>query len=610
MSKKNFILTSLILVVLFSFKDILLLASGGFSHLFPVVNTTRLTFEEVYCYIPFLNNLSISNLLSVNSTVLPLTIFIEWIIFKLFCFSNIDLYLFISHAFFPLCSFWLIFLIYKRYVSVPWATLLAFFGITFYNNFSMFPYIRQILMHPADIINSASLSPLEITRTPFPSFSFFIFLLCFYFSTLTYKISTKRYLLFTVFWSINIYIYLFNFIAGIIFWFSFMIFTQYVSVKPFSIKSLAKLLLLNTIIMVIVILPFLIKFYGNIGMYKDILQNLGFSSGHSGVIFNKWGIFFSYVLPLVLTLSVIKLYCADYYELFYRFTPVFILIATELVVLNLHIILGSFFQTHLFSIRIGNFFLPYLYYIPVIYFFSNPIKPIFHSRFKDRMSHIIHVFIKNTIIRYETIISILGITTVMFLVVASTLKYYDNHRNYVTPRMGIVYDRFKGLISVSKEEGTLVSEDIPVNLLLPVMSKSTSLFVNSFNTYMPKEEILERLILYAHIFKWESYRFLNFMMPYQAYESFYTKNDFVLSDAILNKGFGYWLLWHLRRMSVDELMLYRQRLLYKFENMDVKQALKKYKVTVIQAYSEINLSLPVELLKTGKDARLYQVNSN
>ncbi len=605
MSKKILIFMPFLIILLFSLKDILILTSTLWPHLYPVVNTSPLTFEEIYCYLPFLSHFSLTNLS--NFTFFPtITIIVNGIIFKWICFSNIDIYLFLGHFLFLLLSFWLIVLIYKRYISMSWALLFAFWGIAFYKNFSSIGYVFHVICNPGDIIKAANLTPLEITRTPFPSFSFFVFILCFYLATLKYKMSLKQYIALTTLWSLNIYVYLHNFVAGIMFWFCYIIFTHYIH-KSFNIKLLSRTLIINIFVMVVVISPVIIKLFFSTVIDKEIIQNLGLIYRNSGVIFNQWGIFLSYVLPLILTIIVIRCYCLDYYELFYKFTPIFIMIGVEIIMLNLHTILGSFLQPHLFSIRIGNFFSRYLYFIPVIYFFSASLKQLFHNKTENTVAKGIHAFFENYIIRYRVVISTLGIMGISFLIISSTLKYYNNHEKHVAPRMSVVCERAKELIA-SGECGTLVSEDIPVNLLLSVLSKNTLLLVNLFNNYILSEEILDRLVLFAHIYGWDEKQFLNFMMPHETYKLFYTDSNFVVSDDSLKNGFGYWLTWHRRKMEANESELYRQKLLDKYRNVGIKDALLKYEVKIIQSSGEINPVLPVKLLKTGKDTKLYVVD--
>ncbi|MCD4830509.1 MAG: hypothetical protein K8R02_01725 [Anaerohalosphaeraceae bacterium] len=609
-SGKFFVLVSLFIAGMLSGRDILLLCCKQFPHLYSVVDVPRQTFEEIYCYMPMLNNFSVSEIFSFLSMhpsqmSVYITMIVEGVIFKWLCFSNVDVFLFVSHLVFPLCSFWLVFAIYKRYLSRWWALLLAFWGITFYCNFSLFGYLFGVIDNPADIINSASLSPLEIIRTPFPAFSFFAFILCFYISSRSYKISQRKYALLTILWSLNAYIYMVNFIAGVMFWFMFIVFSKYIAEKGFNVKAIAKTVFINAAIMTIIVSPLFMKFFFNTTTDMQIIANLGMYHRDVGLVFGHWGFFVTYLLPIILVILVIRIYCADYYELWYRFMPVIIMVGVELVMLNLHLLLGSFFHTQLFSIRIGNYFLLYLYFVPIIYFFSVPFKSLFHNTDRQKFATVFHDFFRNYVIKYKIAISLVCIVLTSVHIVCSNMRYYE-HNKCSQLRMKSVYDNFGSLTSVG--DGTVISQDLPVNLLLPALSVNGSLFINSFNNLVQTDQILDRLTLYARIFNWSSDRFLAFMMPGKTIDGLYTENDFVFSQKVFESGFGYWLAWHSRKMNIDQLEKYRQDLLIRFNNINIKEAVKKYDLTVIQAFDEINPAVPVMLLKNENGMNLYLVD--
>ena len=81
----------------------------------------------------------------------------------------------------------------------------------------------------------------------------------------------------------------------------------------------------------------------------------GWMKTNSDIIFNQWGIVIAYLFPITLMIGVILLRCADYYELLYRFYPIFILMVVELICLNIHWLLPKGIYNAYFSDRIGNF---------------------------------------------------------------------------------------------------------------------------------------------------------------------------------------------------------------------------------------------------------------
>jgi hypothetical protein len=620
MNKSNnnllyFAFFSVFLVGIFSAKDLLILQSSLWGNLYPVVNTPAMTFEEIFCYLPLVNHFSLDTPLPIAPMSNPglselslfpaLTIIVQGIIFKWVCFSDINLYLLLNRILFPLASFWLLVAIYRRFIALPWALLLAFWGVTFYYDFSMTSYLWSLASNPGAAIELASSRPMEITRVPIPSFSFFYFILCFYCSIKTYKISSSRQILLSTLWALNAYVYLHNYISGIVFWLSYLIFTNYITHSKFGWKTLFKTLGLNSVIIFLVTLPFLLRLASFSGMDYEAIQNYGLIYRNAGVIFNSWGLIFSYFLPVALTAFIIRVYCSDYYELFYKFTPIFLMIFSELFTLNIHLVIGAFFQPELFSIRIGNYFTRFLYYIPVIYFFSLPPKNIDHG--KVLLRNIIHSIILNRVIRQKIPLVIAGIAVVSFMGISSNLKYLKNHNEITAPRMIEVEREFQELISISGNKGTIISGDIPVNLMVSIYTQNTSLLVNSFNNYIPRAEIIERLALFAKIFLWEENQFIKFMMPSENLSKMYKKNNFLITDRVLEEGFGYWLVWHIRDMSSEELVSYKKEVSNVFNELNIKNKLREFNVKYIQSRKELNPEVPFKILKSGKPYSLYKV---
>jgi hypothetical protein len=184
-----YISVTLGLLLLFGLKDFLLLLSPEWPHLYAVVGNPVLSWEETYVYLPFANNFSLATplpaapmadpFLSAFTNFPPLTLILSGVLLRWFFLGNVDVYLLAVHTLLPTAAFWVLFLIYRRYVAQSWSLLLAFWGVTFFRNFSSLGYWLDILKGQG-FLETASLSPLELTRTPMPSLSFFLFILTFY----------------------------------------------------------------------------------------------------------------------------------------------------------------------------------------------------------------------------------------------------------------------------------------------------------------------------------------------------------------------------------------------------------------------------------------------
>lgn len=605
-NKTLYIVFTFFLVFLFGFKDIWILACGKWPHLYAVVNTPRASWEEIYCYFPFTRHVSLTNILPAAPMTDPglskftnfpsITIVSQGIIFKYLCFSNMDLYFLLTHTIFPILSFWLIYLVFKRYVVTSWALLLAFFGVTSFPNFALLPYLFNLIQNPSGFIETASISPMELTRTPTPSFTFFFFILSFYISTKKQKLSEGRYIWITILWALNLYVYLFNFIAGILFWFLYIMFTRYIKDRHFNFWNITKTLLINLLVVMIVISPIVLKqLFFFTSLDGEIFQRMALVSKEAGLFVSDWGWIITYVLPVAAILFVIYMYCADYYELFYKFTPVFIMIFVEIFVSNIHIVTGRFFQPYLFSMRISDYFLRYLYFLPIIYFLSQPQKRLFHNDIKNRITDSFYFFVDWLIIRRRVLISFVGILIISLFSLFSSMRYIRHYENTVAPRMVAIMKDYDQLISsVNGEKGIVVAEEIPVNLLIPVLTKEETLIVDGFSNYTSNEEILNRLVLFAHIFDWDEQYFLDFIMPSLQYSNFNFNNSLILSDNLLKKGFGYWLLNHHRIMDAKELDEYRNEIIRAYEDFDLLSNMRRYQIKAVLAKEDINPLLPVK----------------
>ena len=615
-------LVTIFLLALFGLKDFLVLRNDEWPHLYAVVNNPVLNWEETFVYLPLANHFSLETPLpaapmadsdlSSFTGFPPLTLVLQGALFKWLFLSHIDAYLLAMHTLLPIAAFWVLFLVYRRYVTASWSVLLAFWGVTFFRNFSSLGYWIALLTQDDGFIRLASLSPMEITRAPTPGLTFLLFILTFYFTTRHDRLSQSTMLWFSLLWALHLYVYLFNFIAGTLFWFGYVIYSRYIQDKAFEPGRIVRTLLPNMAIVLAVSAPLLLKqLLFATPLDREIFRRMGVIVATAGPISSDWGFLLAYVLPLTIVIVVAWVSFADYFELLYRFAPIFLMIMVEIVVLNLHLILGQFFQPYLFSVRIGNYFSRFLYFIPIIYFISQPPKARLHHT--HRLSHALYPLYQQTaafVVRWRQVIVLLGIGLIAVVVVSSSLKYADNHAAQVAPHMARVSARLDALAATQPGDDLLVSEDITVNLLTSVLSQRESLLVSSFNNYTPEAEILDRLLLYAHIFNWDLEQFLEFMLPASTYTAFYSDNNFVISPQVLKQGFGYWLLNHRREMSADELAAYETMLSQRFEEYDVQAGARQYGVTAVQAFASINPALAIESATPLGDMMIYQLNTD
>jgi hypothetical protein len=612
-------LVSLVLFGVLALRDALILFGGPFHHLYSVVNVPAASFDEVFLYAPYAARFGLHTPLPAapafygdlsGFSFFPfLTLLINGLLFKGLCFSDPDLYLLTGHVVLPMLSFYLILKIFNRYVSLSWALLLAFWGATFLSRFSAFGYWAGFLREPSRAVALASGVPPEISRMPFPSLSLLVFLATFWLSTRTYWEKRGHLLGLTALWALNYYAYLFNFVAGILFWFGYILACHYFRKRPPAKAAVDILLCVG--VAALVLSPALWRFAHLSPVDHEVLSRLGVVERGAGAVVNPWGITFSYLLPIAATVGVVQLYCADRYELFYRFTPVFLLMAVELLVINLHLVVGEFVQPELFLTRIEPFFLRYFYFLPFLYFFAAPRKAFFHREVRgiDRAADRVHSFFSRTVIRYRALIAALGIAGIGWIVAMSSLRFYRDHVKEAAAPMASIEEHVRALAGLPSESGaaTVASEDLPANFLVPLLTPHDALIGSSFNNPVSTDEMLERLALYARLFRWGRERFLAFMLPSEEFEALLTDGGFRVTEAFLSRGFGYWLVWHRRRLGPEESERYRERLIRAYDTLDLPAALSKYRVRGIQAFGALAPGLAVQPLGSAGGMRLYSL---
>ena len=594
-----YIFISLFLFLLFGFKDLFILFSdNAWPHLYSVINSPFSSWEETYLYLsPILNPFS---KLPIFFPVI--TFLVHKILFSILCLSNIDFYLFVQHTILPICSFWVLYLIFKTYIKKSWAVLLAFFGITFYNNFSSIKYFANLLLNPGNFINSASLTPLEITRTPIPSVTFLLFITVFYLSIKSYRIALINTLLLSIAWALQIYIYPFNFIAGISFWILYLFFITYLQYKRSDNKwkAITFRITINFAVILIVTIPAVAKLFTQINSIDNLMI-----SANAGIILSSWGAFTAYILPLILLLFVIIINCSDYYELFYRFLPVFIMIIIEIIILNSHLFLGKAVQPYLFSLRIGNFFTRFLYFLPIIYFLCNPHKKIYHNPISNNFVAIFNKVSSFIFIKKRFWITSISIALLSLVVVFSNIKYIKNHLENAAPQMKktAIYGH-----QFSKDYFTssiLLSENMATNLFISLKNENNSFIQNSFTSPGSQKEILNRLILFGHIFNWDEEKFLSFMLPNEDSNNIFNDNNFIASEKFLNRGFGYWLMFQNKNIDKEKLVAYKKTLINKYLDFDLLKEFSKYPISQIQAFTAINKKLSFKSKQKFKNNTIY-----
>lgn len=586
-----------------------------------VVNTSTLQWEEVSCYFPFANRVSVSNPFPARPYADPsfkkftnfphLTLWVQALVYKLFCFGSPTAFFLTMHLLFPLLTFFLLYLAYLRFLTHrKWILFFSFAGVMSFNNFSYLEWLGAFLRTPGwdTLVSAASLTPPEMTRMPSPSFTFFFFMLCFYLTVKERKPSVGRSVTLSVLWGLNLYVYLFNFITGGLFWMFYLVYAQWLADRGIKPLSILKRLLPHAAILGLMALPVVFNVLQGDEVSRQIMEKMGLATRLSGVLIDPKTLVLYFVLPLAAAFLVVKVFAFDVYELFYRFAPVIIVLFLELLIMNLHMIFGKFLQPHLFSIRIASFFFHFLYLTPVIFYVNNPPKTFFHGGWDSERLARLSRGLRRWVIERAGVYLVPAALLISVHAVASSVKDWRNHAFTVAPEMIVLDQRLAELASVAKPGEVVVSDALPLNLMVPALTPQATLWENVFNNHERTENILERFALYAKIYGWDKGRFLEFMSPAEWNLMIYEDPDFRFTQDVYRKGMGYWLSFHHQKMDDADLAAYRTRLEDLYSGLDVAAAMKKFSVKWIQTDGPAP-SVPARLVPGERQFPLYEAET-
>jgi hypothetical protein len=592
---KPLLLGGALLLALLGAKDVMILARSPWPHLTGVVNTSTLNWEEIACYMPFANRASPSTPFPSRPFPAPgdsrfsnfpfITIWTEAFVFKVLCLGNADAFLLAGHAAFPLLSFLFLYAVFAKFIEHrKWILFFAFMGVCTYSRFSHGDYALGLISKGAGAaLDLASFSPYEITRIPSPAISFFIFIFCFYLTIAERRLSPRRIVFLSAAWGLNVYVYLFNFIIGAAFWILYAAYSRRIADKKWDLSSQAKTFAIIAAVLALCLSPVAINnlFFSDEAS-RQMIEKMGVVTKLDGSAFD-WGRFFlTAVLPGAGAALLIRAFALDSYELFFRFTPVFIVALIEALVLNINVLFGKFLQPHLFNIRIGAFFFHYFYLVPFIYYVGHPPKVFFHGGWDSRLVTRASRFLRLIVIERAGFVLFPAMLFVAVQGALSNVKIFRHQAERTAAAMPVVEARLDLLTEGARAGDTLVSESMPVNMLVPALTPQATLVVNAFNNYETTRNIVDRLALYARIYDWDYPRFEKFMMPADWIKSIYKDPLFEFTDEVYGDGFGYWLTFHHKQMAEADKPAYAASLKAAYDGVDLKRDLARFNVRRVE----------------------------
>ena len=267
----------------------------------------------------------------------------------------------------------LIFLLLQKlllnYLNFLWSSSISALSIFSYSGYDFKQFIYSIFINFNEI---KGLAPKKIILFEYPNISITILifliliLICFRLNRFNFNFIISI----TSLWSFFSFISFSGSIFGILFW------LIYSSIKIFRQKkgkkqNIFNFFLLNLIFYVL----FLYLFKNYIFVYENEVKGIyNFSLGY---------FLFYFVGPVVSILFIYLFYKIDLYEIFIKFTPLYVLMLSDFLY---SIYLANYvidYQNHEYFIY-PHFILHFLYIIPIIYYLNKPLSPFIKNK-NDRI---------------------------------------------------------------------------------------------------------------------------------------------------------------------------------------------------------------------------------
>jgi hypothetical protein len=263
--------------------------------------------------------------------------------------------IFASQILIPSSIFYLIALIFSRYLNKLWSLTIAFVSVI---SFANHPF-RDFLIGLAKLeLSGSSLLP-EITNFPLPSLPVLLFLISFYYSTQPVELNKKRITFFTIIWSSQIFVSAIDAMFGVSLWFSYFSLKIIRRRKVYGLKNIFNLIALQVAIFAAFFIPALL-------LADFSAESINISENFN--IFTYCTLY--YTLPIVLTAILFKVHKIDPHEILYKFWSVYVLMGIEFALVSASFFFSKGVSLEILTSRTPLFFLHFYYYLPVIFYAS------------------------------------------------------------------------------------------------------------------------------------------------------------------------------------------------------------------------------------------------
>lgn len=504
----------------------------------------------------------------------------------------------IAHVVVPTACYVVFYRVLRLNLPRRWSIALAALALISFADVPLREFLRGLL----EGYGWRELAPVQrplVAHFPMPGLSLLAFLSVFYLSIRSRRLTLSWVSLLTVLWAVQSQVHPLNAVVGLAFWFATMPFRYRRQHAAAPARELAAVVAGQAAIAGALLVPALAAYLGFGEAASLDAESLGLVAGVTRGLPGAFYFFTYFALPLALLALAYPVVRIDAYELFFRFWPVFVMMAVELALVLLYGLFGIGVPVATTFARIG-IFIHVLYYVPVLYYVARPGRAYHVGPESAPLAGMVRRGLAWCFNDASKVYLPLLLAALSLFALSGARASFLVQRDVTDPQLAAAWAQVEA--ARGPGGGTVVTE-LPVgNLLLPVATDHGTLWVNRFANRISLGESIERFALYARLLGWPEDRFVGMMTPGTLHRD--TPGALVTLDqeGVVEAGLGYWFTAHnLDMADRDALARYQAMVRETYRTLDVPSAVERFDVRRVVAAGPLSPDAPVSSV-TGTGA--------
>ncbi len=502
---------------------------------------------------------------------------------------------------FPMAAFALMVAIHGRYVGKRWAVALAALSLMGFAGLPLREFLVA-LVQGGDPLSLAWPAEPDSLGFPIPAITLAAFLAVFYVSMRPGPPpSLRRNSLLTLLWAAQTQVHVVNALVGLPFWFVVLAIRLWRRNGERIDVTLVRTMAFQAALAALVAAPAVAGFL--LGGDAEGLSFLGLASDVSTAYYGAYYYVAYFIFPLALLATLYRIDRIDAYELLFKFSPVFLLMAVELFWVLLQMFFHVGLPADLLYSRLGMEFLHIYYFVPSIYYMTRPPRSYSSGQEGTPIAANVRAAF-GWLAREASIVylpAILMLLTAFLLVGAYAV--WQERQTYRDQVMAAT-ESLAVLQADAPVGALLVSDSLAVDLLIPTTGRRVNLLPTRFANAVPLSEALDRLALRARLLGWDENTFARFMAPPP--EAFERRRRIVLGEA--EAGFGYWLTLHKMVLQPAWAEAWDRLVRGRFQELDVTGEIRRFRVSRVLSHRPLPPGVAVGRSTATAWGTLYELD--